>query len=334
MTIDDLYRILRADHIQAQGIVDTVEYPLVVLDAQLRVQAASRSFFETFRVDSFDTVGKPFYELGNGQWDIPELRRLLGEVIPRSSAVIDYRVDHDFPGLGPRTMLVTARVLQTPGNASSSLLLSLIDATRRIQRDMARDILSGELKHRITNLMAVTQAIARRTRVEGRSAAEYREDLLGRLQSLSEAHVLTFGEADEARLSTLVDRILAPYRDRHAIVIEHDGDPALASDRLLTLGLVLHELATNAAKYGALSVPGGRVHLGWKVDRDTRVLRLDWSEAGGPPVGKPSAPGYGTELIQSAVAYSLGGRAEQRFTAGGLETELTFPLAPLPEPTP
>lgn len=334
MTMDDLYRILRAGHVQAQGIVDTVEYPLVVLDAQLCVQAASRSFFETFGVDSFETIGQPFYELGNGQWDIPELRRLLGEVIPRSTAVIDYRVDHDFPGLGPRTMLVTARVLRTPGTASGSLLLSLIDATLRIQRDMAKDILFGELKHRIKNLLAVTQSIARRTRAEGRSAAEYREDLLGRLQTLSEAHALAFGGADDTRLSTLAERILAPYKDRHAIKIAHDGDPVLDSDRLLSLGLVLHELATNAAKYGALSVPGGRVHLGWKVDPDAHVLRLDWSESGGPPVGTPSAPGYGTELIQSAVVYSLGGRAEQRFTAAGLETELTLPLEPVPEQGP
>ncbi|WP_413875159.1 HWE histidine kinase domain-containing protein [Albidovulum sp.] len=175
------------------------------------------------------------------------------------------------------------RALRTPGNASSSLLLSLIDATKRIQRDLARDILFGELKHRIRNLLAVTQSIARRTRVEGQSAEEYREDLLGRLRALSEAHVLAFGGADDDRLSTLADRILAPYKDRHAIVIEHDDDPALDSDRPLALGLVLHELATNAVKYGALSAPGSRVHIGGKVDPATQVLRLDWNESGGQP---------------------------------------------------
>ena len=109
MDTDDLYRLLRTSHAQAQGIVDTIVDPLLVLDADLCVQAAGRSFFKTFQVDRYETIGRRIYELGDGQWDIPELRRLLVEVIPRSAAVIDYRVEHAFPGLGQRTMLATAR---------------------------------------------------------------------------------------------------------------------------------------------------------------------------------------------------------------------------------
>ena len=97
MNMEDLYRLLRAGHVQAQGMVDTVPDPLLVLDQGLRIQTASRAFFETFKVDRFETIGRPLYELGNGQWDIPELRRLLLEVIPKASAVVDFRVDHDFP---------------------------------------------------------------------------------------------------------------------------------------------------------------------------------------------------------------------------------------------
>ncbi|WIW90239.1 hypothetical protein K3M67_19510 (plasmid) [Sphingobium sp. V4] len=80
MNTDDLYRLLRTSHAQAQGIVDTVAEPLLVLDASLCVQAASRSFLEAFGVNSYETIGQPVYELGNRQWDIPELRRLLEEV--------------------------------------------------------------------------------------------------------------------------------------------------------------------------------------------------------------------------------------------------------------
>ncbi len=108
MNTDDLYRLLRVNHVQAQGIVGTVSDPLVVLDSSLSVQAASRAFFDTFGVDSDETIGQPFYGLGNGQWDIPELRRLLEDVIPRSAAVINYQVEHNFPRLGQRTMLLTA----------------------------------------------------------------------------------------------------------------------------------------------------------------------------------------------------------------------------------
>src|SRR5688572_2272693 len=99
---------MRVAHVQAQGIVDTVREPLLVLDGKLCVQAASRSFFETFRVGRDETIGRHLYELGEGQWDVPDLRRLLEEVIPRSAAVEGYEVEHDFPRLGRRSMRLDA----------------------------------------------------------------------------------------------------------------------------------------------------------------------------------------------------------------------------------
>src|SRR5690606_11302041 len=90
MNMEDLYRLLRSGHVQAQGIVDTISDPLLVLDSNLCVLAASRSFFETFKVDRYETIGHPIYELGDRQWDIPELRRLLEDVIPKATALIDY----------------------------------------------------------------------------------------------------------------------------------------------------------------------------------------------------------------------------------------------------
>ena len=94
-----------------KGIVDTVADPMLVLDGSLCVRSASRAFFETFKVDRYEIIGQHIYELGNGQWDIPELRVLLLDVIPKSTAVVNYKVEHDFPGLGRRTMLLTARTL-------------------------------------------------------------------------------------------------------------------------------------------------------------------------------------------------------------------------------
>ena len=87
MNLEDLYRLMRQAHVQAQSIVDTVREPLLVLDAGLCVLAASRSFFEVFRVGRDETLGRHLYELGDRQWDIPDLRRLLEEVIPKSMAV-------------------------------------------------------------------------------------------------------------------------------------------------------------------------------------------------------------------------------------------------------
>lgn len=147
MNVEDLYRLLRIGHVEAQGIVDTVSDPLLVLDANLSVRSASRSFYETFKVGRDQTIGKQIYELGDGQWDIPELRKLLMEVVPKAAAVLNYEVTHNFPGLGKRTMLVTARVLHHPDNTSHAMLLTFVDVTISMRKDAAKDLLFGELRH-------------------------------------------------------------------------------------------------------------------------------------------------------------------------------------------
>lgn len=326
MNIDDLYRLLRAGHVQAQGIVDTIADPLLVLDSSLCVQSASRAFFETFKVDRYETIGQPLYELGNGQWNIPDLRRLLVEVIPKATAVVNYEVEHDFPGLGPRIMLLTARTVAHQGNASHTMLLSITDATDSLKRAAAKDMLFGELRHRVKKLLGLAQAIARQTATTGRTAEDFRDEFLGRFRALTEAHDVAFGGQSETGLRRLVDRILAPFATPESVVVSGDGDVDLGPQALLSLSLVLHELTTNAAKYGALSVSGGQVHVDWTTDAANAELRLTWVEKGGPPVAPPDRQGYGTQLIESSIVYSLGGRVEQNFASGGLVTELTIPL--------
>jgi PAS domain-containing protein len=115
MQLEDLYRLLRSEHVQAQGIVDSLEEPLLVLDQAGCVLTGNRGFFETFKVARDDTVGRSLFALGDGQWDIPELRFLLSEIIPKSTAIIDYEVEADFPTIGRRTMCVSARRLVHPG---------------------------------------------------------------------------------------------------------------------------------------------------------------------------------------------------------------------------
>ncbi len=324
MRMDDLYRLLRTTHVQAQGIVDTVANPMLVLDAGLIVLNASRAFLETFKVERDETIGRPLYELGDRQWDIPELRQLLLDVLPKADTIINYRVEHDFPGIGRKTMLLTARTLAHPDNASHSMLLSLVDDTERSQRDQAKDLLLGELRHRMKNLLGITQSIARQTRTEGRTAAQYRDDFMGRFNALVEAEDFAFSDHDGSGLNALVERILAPFRNEQASIEVQRGPPVdLPSRALVSLSLIFHELATNAVKYGALSVPGGHVRVGWQVDRDE--LRFTWIERGGPAVTPPTKTGFGSDLIRSATSYNLGGRAEQHFAPEGLTAEIVMP---------
>ncbi|WP_371878063.1 PAS domain-containing protein [Shinella zoogloeoides] len=100
MMLEDLYRLLKAGHVQAQGVVDTMSQAVVVLDRNLCVTTANNAFIKTFRVDRDDIIGTNFFELGNGQWDIPELRHLIAAVIPKAAAVVGFEVTHDFPAIG------------------------------------------------------------------------------------------------------------------------------------------------------------------------------------------------------------------------------------------
>ncbi len=115
----------------AEAVVDTVREPLLVLDADLRVVSANRSFYRLFRVSPGETVGRLLYELGDRQWDIPALRRLLEEIIPLNTSLEDYAVEHDFPRIGRRTMLLNARRIHGDDDRTRLILLAVEDVTER-----------------------------------------------------------------------------------------------------------------------------------------------------------------------------------------------------------
>src|SRR5947207_15738907 len=116
----------------ALNIVDTVREPLLMLDTTLRVQSANRAFYQTFHVSPAETENHLIYELGNGQWDIPDLRTLLEDIVPKSSVFNDFELEHTFPVIGRRVMLLNARKLKA-GNHGELLVLAMEDVTERIR---------------------------------------------------------------------------------------------------------------------------------------------------------------------------------------------------------
>src|SRR5271154_2175383 len=133
----------------AQNIVDTVREPLLILDATLRVRSANRAFYQTFLVSPAETEGHLIYELGNGQWDIPDLRRLLEDIVPKSSVFDDFELEHTFPTIGRRVMLLNARKLKA-GHHGELLVLAMGDVT---ERKLAEEALfkAGALQNAIFN---------------------------------------------------------------------------------------------------------------------------------------------------------------------------------------
>src|SRR5690242_13366139 len=123
----------------AQNIVDTVREPLLILDTTLRVRSANRAFYQTFHVSPAETESRLIYELGNGQWDIPDLRTLLEDIVPKSSVFNDFELEHDFPAIGRKVMLLNARKLEA-GNHGELLVLAMEDVTerRRAEEEVAK----------------------------------------------------------------------------------------------------------------------------------------------------------------------------------------------------
>ncbi|MGC9449780.1 HWE histidine kinase domain-containing protein [Cereibacter johrii] len=328
MDLDDLYRLLRVSHVQAQGIVDTIREPLLVLSGDLTVISANPAFYRTFATDRDSTIGRLLYELGNGQWNIPELRLLLENVIPKSASVADYEVQTEFPDVGQRTMLVSAQRLIHPDNGQRVLLFSIVDATARRQMEVAKDFLINELDHRIKNLMSVTQALTRQTSVEGRSAEDYRDALLGRFDALARSLEVA-AHKKTSRLPDLALAAMEPHLETAPAAVIAEGPVVqLSSSQATSLGLILHELATNAAKYGALSTSSGTVTLDWEVVSDEgspAKVHLRWQERGGPQVAAPSKTGFGTRLIKFTTEFELGGSAELSYEPDGFVAKLSFP---------
>lgn len=201
------------------------------------------------------------------------------------------------------------------------------DITARKAAEEKQRLLLTELSHRVKNMLASVQSIAQRSLTPDRSIEEGREALLQRLQALAHTHdLLTKSRWEGASLAALVGAELAPYSQRTTIAGE---DVTLTPSAALTLGLILHELATNAAKYGAFSRNEGQVDLGWTIQpgADGPLLHLVWREQGGPAVQPPRRRGFGRQLIEGAVAHNLQGDAKLEFAADGVRYDMTVPLA-------
>lgn len=323
--MEDLYRMLRNSHLEAQGIVDTLDAPIAVLNEDLRVVNVNPAFCQVFRVDREDSIGPALFDLGNGQWDSPELRRLLGEIIPRAAAVVAYEVVHDFPGLGERTMLVSARRLRGGASGTRHIMVQFEDVTERRAHDAAQDLLLSETRHRAQNLFALARALASETEAEGLSGVAYRDAFIGRFEALLKGQALQ-EDVTAADFHRLARQALEPFADR--VRIGPGPVVHLAATQIMPMVMVLHELMTNAVKYGALSTPQGAVRLSWTVANrpEGRELEVHWLEEGGPSVAEVGRRGFGSRLMQFGMTKGLGGVVQFHFEPAGLRVSLSLPV--------
>ncbi|MBL6079882.1 PAS domain S-box protein [Belnapia sp. T18] len=221
-----------------------------------------------------------------------------------------------------------------PDGKSRGFLKIMRDRTEPRREEERRLVLLRELDHRVKNTLAVVQSVTIQSRRYAPTPADFQDALLARLAALARSHdLLTRNSWEGASLRDIVRQTLAPYatkvgQDRVSL----QGPPVrLTPTAVVTLNLAFHELATNAAKYGALSAPGGRVEVGWHIDRTTNAkpqLEVHWNERGGPPVQVPVSRGFGTRLIERGLSREFDAAVQLDFAPAGVECMIRLPFAP------
>ncbi|WP_296594788.1 HWE histidine kinase domain-containing protein [Phenylobacterium sp.] len=210
-----------------------------------------------------------------------------------------------------------ARFLYLPDGTPHRMVGTNMDVTARKTADQHQRLLINELNHRVKNTLAIVQGIAWQSFRPSEVAREAVEAFEGRLAALSAAHdVLTQQSWEAAPIGQIVARALAPHHAGDGR-LSVDGPPVdLEPKSAVALGLAMHELATNAVKYGALSTPEGRIEVRWAIDGAR--LELTWRETGGPPVARPARRGFGARLLEQGLAEELGGAVRLDFRPEGL----------------
>ncbi len=197
-------------------------------------------------------------------------------------------------------------------------------ADERHKADLRQKMLNEELNHRVKNILALIKSLVSHPVANGRSIADYVVSLKGRIQALSLAHDQVIRGAGGGALKALLDAELSPYRGTVAEIAVDGPDVQLDARAYSVLALVLHELATNAAKYGALSFHGGRLSLRWeRTGQDD--CHINWIERGGPAVAPPERTGFGSMLIGRSIPYDLGGQSDVDYAPDGVSVRLLIP---------
>jgi PAS domain S-box-containing protein len=207
-----------------------------------------------------------------------------------------------------------------------------VDITERKHAEEQRTLLINELNHRVKNTLATVQSLASQTLRSTERSVDARQMFEARLLALSRAHdILTRQSWQGASLREVVDRALDPFQTANGRLSVDGTDVRLSPKQALALSMALHELATNAAKYGALSNDSGRVEVAWRVVLEGGgELQLTWTESGGPPVVPPTRTGFGSRLIQRSLAHDLGGETSIEYRPQGVIAAIKTPLESAP----
>lgn len=312
-------KIDELDHANADlnNLFQSTQIATIFLDRNLLVRSFTPAVTKLFNLIASDR-GRPLSDIVS-RIDYPDLeedmRRVCGggDVAERSVTVAGQNGHY------------LARILPYRGpNANiDGVVLTFVDVSNLAAAEEQQKVLTAELSHRVKNTLAVVSSIAERTLSDG----DAKTDLVGRFHALGHTHdLLSNAGWTEAPLYEVISTELSPY-GAHVTI---NGPPVrLKPQAALLIALVVHELATNAAKYGALANSDGRVEITWTIAGNRPAqLEFTWTERGGPKIDGFSTRGFGTELIERGIRFELQGEARLGVVDGGLQCKIVIPANP------
>jgi PAS domain S-box-containing protein len=302
----------------ARAIVDTIRDPLLVLDRDLRIIAASRSFYTVFQTEPEETQGTMLYDLSNREWDIAALRLLLDRIVPASEVMEDFEVEQSFPRIGRRTMLLNARKVFDEGSGPPTILLAFEDITeqRTAERTLEsllaqKEVLLAEMSHRVANSLQIIASILllKARNVQSDETRQHLEDAHRRVMSVAsvQQHLQASGNGEQVEVGSYLSRLCetlaaSMIEDTRSVTVKVVASGGMAtSSRAVSLGLIVTELLINALKHAFHDDrTEGHVIVGYEADGDDWKLSVSDNGAG-MPSQRPGTgkSGLGTSLVKA-----------------------------------
>lgn len=320
------------DSLQFQALFDLTPTPLMVLDRSLCFVAANKCYLGITSSKLEDVLGRYVFEVFP---EAPEREAIAASHFRRALAGEETEQDpHPFaiarPEGGYQDVWWTTHHLPVRGEDGSvvAVLQHCRDVTEEVTAKRMRAVISEEYDHRVRNMLAKVSAVARRTANGASDLRQFIADFDPRIAAMARAHeLLVNGGWEHLGLSELVTSELQPYTSRTDAHTSISGpNVSLSSHVAQALGMALHELATNAAKHGALSKSGGALDINWSVGVSDGALRLVWTETGVPMTTPPSRKGFGSTIIDRVLPAETGGSVERVFTADGMVCTVDIPV--------
>jgi PAS domain S-box-containing protein len=319
---------LRASEVRFRTIVETANEGIWLIGADARTQFVNARMAAMLGCTPEEMIARPALE-----FTFPRMSRTTAS----GSAAILAGEFEQFEirfrrkdGAAISVLATTSALRDELGQVSGALgMFSDMSEKKRLEEQQA--LLMRELHHRVKNTLSTVQALVNSTARNAPSVQNFRDSLTQRIMSLAQTHTLLFdNEMSGVQLGDILRSELEPYDDQHCTrVILTGPDLDVPPNLTLAVGMALHELTTNAAKYGALSSPQGRVHITWSLpaaDSGESKIWFEWMEQGGPPVAVPDHKGFGTTLLERVLSRQLGGEVEVAFAPEGLRVRVEAAL--------